>query len=125
MEDDLQSAGLSRERVALFVGPRCLLRPDPPPLFRVTNTPPLELNKKHSTISLTYHTVPKTYLAVQDRELVSNPTNRSARNGQNTKSFSGHKLLTTARGWHGAFTPAHGISPVSYTHLTLPTILLV
>ena len=45
MEDDLQSAGLSRERVALFVGPRCLLRPDPPPLFRVTNTPPLELNK--------------------------------------------------------------------------------
>ena len=27
MEDDLQSAGLSRERVALFVGPRCLLRP--------------------------------------------------------------------------------------------------
>ena len=45
MEDDLQSAGLSRERVALFVGPRCLLRPDPPPLFRVTNTPPLKLNK--------------------------------------------------------------------------------
>ena len=44
MEDDLQSAGLSRERVALFVGPRCLLRPDPPPLFRVTNTPPLKLN---------------------------------------------------------------------------------
>ena len=46
MEDDLQSAGLSRERVALFVGPlhvgpRCLLRPDPPPLFRVPNTPPL------------------------------------------------------------------------------------
>ena len=40
MEDDLQSAGLSRERVALFVGPlgpRCLLRPDPPPLFRVPN----------------------------------------------------------------------------------------
>ena len=45
MEDDLQSAGLSRERVALFVGPRCLSRPDPPPLFRVTNTPPLKLNK--------------------------------------------------------------------------------
>ena len=45
MEDDLQSAGLSRERVALFVGPRCLLRPDPPPLFRVTNTPPLKLNR--------------------------------------------------------------------------------
>ena len=44
MEDDLQSAGLSRERVALFVGPRCLLRPDPPPLFRVLNTPPLSLN---------------------------------------------------------------------------------
>ena len=44
MEDDLQSAGLSRERVALFVGPRCLLRPDPPPLFRVTNTPPLKLH---------------------------------------------------------------------------------
>ena len=45
MEDDLQSAGLSRERVALFVGPRCLLRPDPPPLFRVTNTPPLKLHR--------------------------------------------------------------------------------
>ena len=44
MEDDLQSAGLSRERVALFVGPRCLLRADPPPLFRVPNTPPLKLN---------------------------------------------------------------------------------
>ena len=44
MEDDLQSAGLSRERVALFVGPRCLLRPGPPPLFRVTNTPPLKLH---------------------------------------------------------------------------------
>ena len=27
MEDDLQSAGLGRERVALFVGPRCLLCP--------------------------------------------------------------------------------------------------
>ena len=59
---------------------------------------------------LTYHTVPKTYLAVQDRELVSDPTNRSARNGQNTKSFNVHKLLTTARDWHGPFTPAHGIS---------------
>ena len=59
---------------------------------------------------LTYHTVPKTYLAVKDRELVSAPTNRSARNGQNTKSFRVPRLLTTARGWHGAFTPAHGIS---------------
>ena len=59
---------------------------------------------------LTYHTVPKTYLAVKDRELVSDPTNRSARNGQNTKSFNMVGLLTTARGWHGAFTPAHGIS---------------
>ena len=47
---------------------------------------------------------------MQDRELVSAPTNRSARNGQNTKSFRGLGLLTTARGWHGAFTPAHGIS---------------
>ena len=45
MEDDLQSAGLSRERVALFVGPRSLLRPDPPPLFHVPNTPPLRLNR--------------------------------------------------------------------------------
>ena len=45
MEDDLQSAGLSRERVALFVGPRCLLRADPPPLFRVPNTPPLKLHR--------------------------------------------------------------------------------
>ena len=43
MEDDLQSAGLSRERVALFVGPRCLLRSDPPPLFRLLNTSPLIL----------------------------------------------------------------------------------
>ena len=59
---------------------------------------------------LTYHTVPKTYLAVQDRELVSDPTNRSARNGQNTKSFNMVGLLTTARGWHGAFTPAHEVS---------------
>ena len=66
--------------------------------------------EKHSTIFLTYHTVPKTYLAVKDRELVSDPTNRSARNGQNTKSFRGLGLLTTARDWHGAFTPAHGIS---------------
>ena len=47
---------------------------------------------------------------MQDRELVSAPTNRSARNGQNTKSFRGVGLLTTARDWHGAFTPAHGIS---------------
>ena len=45
---------------------------------------------------LTYHTVPKTYLAVKDRELVSDPTNRSARNGQNTKSFNMARLLTTA-----------------------------
>ena len=66
--------------------------------------------EKHSTISLTYHTVPKTYLAVQDRELVSDPTNRSARNGQNTKGFRGLRLLTTARDWHGAFTPAHEVS---------------
>ena len=51
MEDDLQSAGLSRERVALFVGPRCLLRPDPPPLFRVTNTPPLKLRGRDRTES--------------------------------------------------------------------------
>ena len=47
---------------------------------------------------------------MKDRELVSDPTNRSARNGQNTKSFSGVRLLTTARGWHGAFTPAHEVS---------------
>ena len=47
---------------------------------------------------------------MQDRELVSDPTNRSARNGQNTKSFRGARLLTTARDWHGPFTPAHGIS---------------
>ena len=66
--------------------------------------------EKHSTIFLTYHTVPKTYLAVKDRELVSHPTNRSARNGQNTKSFSGVRLLTTACAWHGPFTPAHGVS---------------
>ena len=59
---------------------------------------------------LTYHTVPKTYLAVQDRELVSDPTNRSARNGQNTKSTNGASTLTSARGWHGAFTPAHEVS---------------
>ena len=44
MEDDLQSTGLSRGRVALSVGPRCLLRPDPPPLFRLLNTPPLIFN---------------------------------------------------------------------------------
>ena len=59
---------------------------------------------------LTYHTVPKTYLAVKDRELVSDPTNRSARNGQNTKSFNMARLLTTARDWHRPFTPAHRIS---------------
>ena len=47
---------------------------------------------------------------MQDRELVSAPTNWPARNGQNTKSFSGARLLTTARGWHGAFTPAHEVS---------------
>ena len=47
---------------------------------------------------------------MKDRELVSAPANRSARNGQNTKSFRGARLLTTARGWHGPFTPAHGIS---------------
>ena len=50
------------------------------------------------------------YLPVKDRELVSDPMNRSARNGQNTKSFNMPRLLTTARGCHGAFTPAHGIS---------------
>ena len=76
---------------------------------RARARPQSPLYEKHSTIFLTYHTVPKTYLAVQDRELVSNPTNRSARNGQNTKSFRAARLLTTARGWHGAFTPAHGI----------------
>ena len=47
---------------------------------------------------------------MQDRELVSDPTNQSARNGQNTKSFNMARLLTTARGWHGAFTPAHEVS---------------
>ena len=47
---------------------------------------------------------------MQDRELVSAPTNRSARNGQNTKSFRAPGLLTTACGWHGSFTPAHGVS---------------
>ena len=47
---------------------------------------------------------------MKDRELVSDPTNRSARNGQNTKSFNMVGLLTTARGWHGPFTPAHGVS---------------
>ena len=44
MEEDLQSTCLSRGRVALSVGPRCLLRPDPPPLFRLLNTPPLISN---------------------------------------------------------------------------------
>ena len=47
---------------------------------------------------------------MQDRELVSAPTNRSARNGQNTKSMNGNNDAATARDWHGAFTPAHGIS---------------
>ena len=32
--------------------------------------------------------VPKTYLTINDRELVSDPTNRSARNGHNTKSLT-------------------------------------
>ena len=45
MEEDLQSTCLSRGRVALSVGPRCLLRPDPPPLFRLLNTPPLISNR--------------------------------------------------------------------------------
>ena len=53
MEDDLQSAGLSRERVALFVGPRCLLRPDPPALFRLPNTSPLILNTLQITVTVT------------------------------------------------------------------------
>ena len=47
---------------------------------------------------------------MQDRELVSDPTNRSARNGQNTKGTNGARTLTSARGWHGAFTPAHEVS---------------
>ena len=54
MEDDLQSAGLSRERMALFVGPRSLLRPDPTPLFRVPNTPPLKLNRLWALLQCLY-----------------------------------------------------------------------
>ena len=47
---------------------------------------------------------------MKDRELVSDPTNWPARNGQNTKSFNLTGLLTTACDWHGPFTPAHGVS---------------
>ena len=60
--------------------------------------------------SIAYRRVPKTYLSVQDRELVSAPTKRPARNGHTTNRFNGVGLLTRACAWHGVHTPAHQVS---------------
>ena len=54
------------------------------------------LEHMHARESIAYRRVPKTYLAMKDRELVSAPTKRPARNGHNTKSFNTAGLLTTA-----------------------------
>ena len=68
------------------------------------------LIRKTVADSIAYRRVPKTYLSVQDRELVSAPTKRPARNGHTTNRFNGLGLLTRACAWHGVHTPAHQVS---------------
>ena len=47
---------------------------------------------------------------MQDRELVSAPTKRPARNGHYSKTFIVPRVLTTACAWYGVHTPAHQVS---------------
>ena len=68
------------------------------------------LIRKTVADSIAYRRVPKTYLSVQDRELLSAHTKRPARNGHYSKTFNAVGLLTTACAWHGVHTPAHQVS---------------
>ena len=69
-----------------------------------------ELDTQTVTDSIAYRRVPKTYLSVQDRELLSAHTKRPARNGHYSKTFNGASVLTTACACHGVHTPAHQVS---------------
>ena len=68
------------------------------------------LIRKTVADSIAYRRVPKTYLSVQDRELLSAPTKRPARNGHYSKTFNVDSVLTTACACHGVHTPAHQVS---------------
>ena len=68
------------------------------------------LIRKTVADSIAYRRVPKTYLSVQDRELLSAHTKRPARNGHTTNRFNALRLLTRACAWHGVHTPAHQVS---------------
>ena len=49
-------------------------------------------------------------LETKDRELLSAPTKRPARNGHNSKTFIAVRVLTPACAYHGVHTPAYRIS---------------
>ena len=68
------------------------------------------LIRKTVADSIAYRRVPKTYLSVQDRELLSAHTKPPARNGHTTNRFNAVRLLTRACACHGVHTPAHQVS---------------
>ena len=68
------------------------------------------LIRKTVADSIAYRRVPKTYLSVQDRELLSAPTKRPARNGHYSNNLKVPSVLTRACAWHGVHTPAHQVS---------------